>query len=108
MTEPEVSPDEELWSHEIRYCGDYAVGLITCSDRKLGWQIQHRTTTSVLFITGPDILGSEIESYRQSVIDGARDVEVVLGRDRFIQFIEDSSEQLDPLLLMAASYVVRD
>lgn len=108
MTEDEFSEYDAMWSHEIRHCGPYSIGVITCLERQIGWHLQDHRSSEIFFITGPDITGSEIERYRDSLINNEFSVEVVVGREHFMKFIEDNKDSLDPLLVMAASYVHRD
>lgn len=97
--------ENQLWRHEVRSCGPCCVSSISCGDREIGWHVQNDRAGCVFFVTGRDVLGWEVEKYREALVASGFKVEVVVGRERYRQFIEDTKEKLDPFFVMASSFV---
>lgn len=98
------SLDGPEWTNEVLEFGSCCVGKITQGKRLIGWHVQD-SRGEVFFVTGPDITVQEIESYSKSLEKNGFSFAVVIGQSRFREFVESKKHELDPMFLMAATFV---
>ena len=93
------------WRNEIVNWGAYTVGKISCDGRELLIHFQG-PRNEVFLICLPDVTLAEIQKYEKNLKAGGFNIIVLHGVQELNDFIKARKNNLDPLWLAAADYLI--